>query len=158
MWHHTSLNFVHTMKHVLTTTDSKVIAAVMAEPLFFSTAHCYVEINITSRCVQVLPRASFSFSRSILNLHFCLLQGSCGNTGHLWGEGGEEGEGGDWGRLRSTVGEHWLLKQFSLNHPVEHIQKLKFQIQLPFWQLLLQKRLHFKENLPVSSSETQFFF
>ena len=35
------------MKHVLTTTDSKVIAAVMAEPLFFSTAHCYVEINIT---------------------------------------------------------------------------------------------------------------
>ena len=36
------------MKHVLTTTDSKVIAAVMAEPLFFSTAHCYVEINITS--------------------------------------------------------------------------------------------------------------
>ena len=25
----------------------------------------------------------------------------------------------------STVGEHWLLKQFSLNHPVEHIQKPK---------------------------------
>ena len=47
MWHHTSLNFVHTMKHVLTTTDSKVIAAVMAEPLFFSTAHVDVEIIIT---------------------------------------------------------------------------------------------------------------
>ena len=24
-----------------------------------------------------------------------------------------------------TVGQHWLLKQFSLNHPVEHIQKPK---------------------------------
>ena len=24
-----------------------------------------------------------------------------------------------------TLGQHWLLKQFSLNHPVEHIQKPK---------------------------------
>ena len=24
-----------------------------------------------------------------------------------------------------TMGEQWLLKQFSLNHPVEHIQKPK---------------------------------
>ena len=31
-----------------------------------------------------------------------------------------------WGQgCRCTVGEHWLLKQFSLNHPVEHIQKPK---------------------------------
>ena len=29
------------------------------------------------------------------------------------------GEGG------GTMGEQWLLKQFSLNHPVEHIQKPK---------------------------------
>ena len=34
------------MKHVLTT-DSKFIAAVTAEPLFFSTAHVDVEIIIT---------------------------------------------------------------------------------------------------------------
>ena len=27
--------------------------------------------------------------------------------------------------LRGTVDEHWLLKQFSLNHRVEHLQKLK---------------------------------
>ena len=27
-----------------------------------------------------------------------------------------------WG---GTLGQHWLLKQFSLNHPVEHIQKPK---------------------------------
>ena len=33
---------------------------------------------------------------------------------HLW----ERGRGG-------TLGQHWLLKQFSLNHPVEHIQKPK---------------------------------
>ena len=26
---------------------------------------------------------------------------------------------------RSTMGEQWLLKQFCLNHPVEHIQKPK---------------------------------
>ena len=26
---------------------------------------------------------------------------------------------------RGTVGKHWLLKQFSLNHHVEHIQKPK---------------------------------
>ena len=25
----------------------------------------------------------------------------------------------------STLGQHWLLKQFCLNHPVEHIQKPK---------------------------------
>ena len=30
--------------------------------------------------------------------------------------------GGGW---RGTMGEQWLLKQFSLNHPVEHIQKPK---------------------------------
>ena len=24
-----------------------------------------------------------------------------------------------------TLGQHWLLKQFGLNHPVEHIQKPK---------------------------------
>ena len=28
-------------------------------------------------------------------------------------------------RIPPTVGQHWLLKQFSLNHPVEHIQKPK---------------------------------
>ena len=27
--------------------------------------------------------------------------------------------------LRGTVDEHWLLKQFSLNHPVEHLLKPK---------------------------------
>ena len=30
-----------------------------------------------------------------------------------------------WGRWRGTLGQHWLLKQFSLNHPVEHTQKPK---------------------------------
>ena len=29
---------------------------------------------------------------------------------------------GGWGY---TLGQHWLLKQFSLNHPVEQIQKPK---------------------------------
>ena len=29
------------------------------------------------------------------------------------------------GLQRRTMGEQWLLKQFSLNHPVEHIQKPK---------------------------------
>ena len=29
------------------------------------------------------------------------------------------------GRRCPTLGQHWLLKQFSLNHPVEHIQKPK---------------------------------
>ena len=35
----------------------------------------------------------------------------------------------DWVLLKElkacTMGEQWLLKQFSLNHPVEHIQKPK---------------------------------
>ena len=34
-----------------------------------------------------------------------------------------------WGKFPSgrlpTLGQHWLLKQFCLNHPVEHIQKPK---------------------------------
>ena len=29
------------------------------------------------------------------------------------------------GAPQPTMGEQWLLKQFSLNHPVEHIQKPK---------------------------------
>ena len=29
------------------------------------------------------------------------------------------------GRGGGTMGEQWLLKQFCLNHPVEHIQKPK---------------------------------
>ena len=32
---------------------------------------------------------------------------------------------GDWNWTPPTMGEQWLLKQFSLNHPVEHIQKPK---------------------------------
>ena len=30
-----------------------------------------------------------------------------------------------WPDWRGTMGEQWLLKQFCLNHPVEHIQKPK---------------------------------
>ena len=30
-----------------------------------------------------------------------------------------------WQTPPPTVGEHWLLKQFSLNHSVEHLQKPK---------------------------------
>ena len=30
-----------------------------------------------------------------------------------------------WQTPPPTVGEHWLLKQFSFNHPVEHLQQFK---------------------------------
>ena len=48
VWHHTSLNFVHTIKHRdPSAADSQVTTAVLTELFIFSTAHGNVEIYIT---------------------------------------------------------------------------------------------------------------
>ena len=43
-------------------------------------------------------------------------------TQHMFLLADKQAGGGEGGH---TVGEHWLLKQFSLNHPVEHLLKPK---------------------------------
>ena len=43
-------------------------------------------------------------------------------TQHMFLLADKQAGGGEGGH---TVGEHWLLKQFSLNHPIEHLQKPK---------------------------------
>ena len=86
VWHHTSLNFVHTIKSNKALVQDKQApnsSQQSGQRPDSSEQHSYLYI-FASQFLHAFSRASFSLSLATLSLHSALLQGTKG--GHLWGD------------------------------------------------------------------------